>query len=124
MAEQPEAPRLFDLEASARRPPARAETVNTPSRSETVGPASRTETPSLPASHDETPTQTDPLQAVRESAKLEAAARARLAVAIATARAAGHSWRALGVASGTPYQTLHRHHGCMDRRRDVEREEP
>jgi hypothetical protein len=112
VAEQPEAPRLFDVESWVGESPSHRETVSAPSRSETEPPTAPTETSSLPVSHDETPTETDPLQTVHEAAKLEAAARARLADAVATARAAGHSWRALGVASGTPHQTLHRHHRC------------
>jgi hypothetical protein len=110
VADRPEALRLFDLEprsdsqtdASSQR-----ETASAASRSETISP-SRTETPAVLASHDETPTETHPLQSVSEAAKLEAAARARLADAVAAALVAGHSWRALGIASGIPHQTLHR----------------
>ena len=35
-------------------------------------------------------------------------ARRALSEAVAAARVAGHSWRAIGIATGIPYQTLHR----------------
>jgi hypothetical protein len=94
-AAQPDPPRLFDLDVS---PPSQLETRHAPSHSRTPE----------PLRDSQTETATDPLQAVREAATLEAAARARLANAITTARAAGHSWRTLGIASGIPHQTLHR----------------
>lgn len=56
----------------------------------------------------ETSEATELLRAVAEAAKLESTARAHLDDAAAAARAAGHSWRELGIASGIPHQTLHR----------------
>ena len=110
MADRPEALRLFALEPRSDAQtdaPSQRETASAASRSETISP-SRTETPARPASNRKTEPDDHPLQAVSEAAKLEAAARARLADAIAAALVAGHSWRALGIASGIPHQTLHR----------------
>jgi hypothetical protein len=122
VAARPEAPRLFDLEPCG--PTSDPGIVTGPSRSGTQGSLSGSDTPAPPASRDETATANDPLQAVRDAAKMEAAARDRLDQAIAIARAAGHSWRALGIASGTPYQTLHRNHKGADGRRRVVEEGP
>jgi hypothetical protein len=50
----------------------------------------------------------EPLQRVREAARLVAKAHARLLRVVMTARRAGCSWRHIGTAAGIPYQSLHR----------------
>jgi hypothetical protein len=47
------------------------------------------------------------LRRAAEAARLAALARTALGQAIVDARAAGHSWRAIGIRTGIPYQTLH-----------------
>ena len=48
------------------------------------------------------------LRQVNEAAKLIVEAQARLAAAVTAAHDAGCTWRRIGIASGVPYQTLHR----------------
>jgi hypothetical protein len=62
----------------------------------------------MPSSRETAASEGTALQRAAAWATLEAAARRELADAIAAAHAAGHSWRAIGSATGLPYQTLHR----------------
>jgi len=56
------------------------------------------------------------LRAAADGAILVNDARQALNEAIDAARAAGHSWRTIGIATGIPYQTLHRNrHPPADR---------
>src|SRR2546425_537697 len=101
MADRPEPLRLFDPDPAAGAHASQPETTTQPSRSETQTPSSRPDTDDRRPDHEL-------LRAAAESAKLESNARMRLDTAVETARAAGHSWRALGIATGIPHQTLHR----------------
>ena len=104
MGDPPEALRLFDLPGPA-AVPERGD--KNPSRDETAEP-SRHETRSHPSQTEMADQHAEPLRLVAEAARMERTARARLVEAIAAARAAGHSWRELGTASGVPHQSLHR----------------
>jgi hypothetical protein len=135
VADRPEALRLFELPGPGDIPepgherPSRAETtapsrhgtaersraaIAAPTRHEPTAP-SRDETRAY-ASRCETREQasqaadqgSEPLSLVTEAARTLRTAHSHLLEAIATARAAGHSWRELGAASGVPYQSLHR----------------
>jgi hypothetical protein len=107
MIQPPEPLRLFDLDGapptqvSARRtaqtkPPSGIQTRRSPSVRETEAP---------PVPKPDTADQV--LQTLAERATLVADARRRLDEAIDAARAAGHSWRTIGIATGIPHQTLH-----------------
>ena len=79
------------------------------------------ETPLSSPSHVETGNCGEPaddaLRAAGKAAKLVAAAHHDLDRAVEAARAAGHSWRAIGIVTGIPYQTLHRRPGASGGRR-------
>jgi hypothetical protein len=123
MADRPEPLRLFDLDwapptqVSARRtaqtkPPSRIQTRRIPS-------VSQTEAPPVPKPD----TDDQVLQVLAERARLVAETRRHLDEAIDAARAAGHSWRTIGIRTGIPHQTLHQRSqqtgsDRADRRRD------
>lgn len=52
--------------------------------------------------------RTDPLTRVKVAAASQQTASARFESAVASARRAGCSWRAIAGAAGVPYQSLHR----------------
>jgi hypothetical protein len=97
---------LFDLVSQ--------DETDRPSHVETVDPTSRSST-SLSQSHDETkpiaaPVSDDDgtLDRVADAARAVAESSDALDYAVAAARRAGHSWRAIGCSAGIPFQTLHR----------------
>lgn len=52
--------------------------------------------------------QKDPLEKVRQTARLLAEVQTQFAKAVTAARRSGCTWRRIGTVSGVPYQTLHR----------------
>ena len=82
------------------------------SRSETAAAAqSQDQTCHARTSPTDVPERSLDKRALREpvaAAILVVSARRVLSGAIDAVRAAGHSWRAIGIATGIPYQTLHR----------------
>jgi hypothetical protein len=111
MADRPEPLRLFDPdpqgdETRSSQPKTGAEL----SPSETRQVPSRSETRSNWQEGQE-----NPLHAVAEAATMVGNADRHLDAAIEAARAAGRSWREIGIASGVPYQTLHRRHRKEER---------
>jgi len=96
----PEPLRPFDPDGEEPAARARASSTATPAVPSTV------ETP--PCSTGDASERTDLLRYVAEAARMEASAREGFDAAVEAARAAGHSWRTLGIATGIPHQTLHR----------------
>jgi hypothetical protein len=94
MANPPEQRRLFEIETDEQ------------SKSETPRPA-RPDPTARPVDPSRNGTGHDTLDLRAASAAL-GAAEAGLGDAIRSARAAGLSWRAIGTATGVPFQTLHR----------------
>ena len=113
MAGPPEPRRLFEVGA---------ELVGLASPSETNKAASRNETSRLPCPNEtrdkvgpERDTDVEVLHRVAEGATLLAETQRQFDAAINAARAAGHSWRTIGILAGIPYQTLHRRSCRNDR---------
>ena len=103
MAETPEPLRLFDPGPAAGGEAAAnagmvASTVRTPCSVS----ATRTRTEAV-----QVPDIEELLRAVAERATMWAEARRLLEEAIDAARAAGHSWRTIGIHAQIPHQTLH-----------------
>lgn len=112
MAVPPEALRLFEAGSPG-------EQGSQPETSPTV---SRTETDQIRTPSGDLSNPLHESQALRDTfaaAILVEEARRALSDAIAAARSAGYSWRAIGAASGIPYQTLHR-----NRRSPADRDSP
>lgn len=106
-ADQPEVLRLFDLddEAADPRRTSQVETRRTKSPNETRRPsqiATRTEIVSIGDAG------AGVLQRVGEAGRMIVEAQRHFDEAIDAARAAGHSWRTIGIEAGIPFQTLHR----------------
>lgn len=126
IADRPEPLRLFDLADNAEGDASEPETARRPSRNETLSRASRTERTARPSdpetrpgpSHLQTASRKDEtapitaefLRQAADAATMEEIAQQALAGAVVAARDAGHSWRAIGIATGIPHQnqTLHR----------------
>jgi hypothetical protein len=121
MATQPEALRLFDPEGLDNKPSqpgtehsvadhdapmlSRVRTRRAP-RSETTSPPPYSEPPTRKlADHGD---RAECLREASEEATLVRTATEALAAAVCAARAAGCSWREIGIATGIPHQTLHR----------------
>jgi len=105
MTQPPEALRLFDVDASQATSSRRTADGRPPSRKQTPVILSAQEATAERV--QETDNDDNVLHALAEQARLVADARRRLDEAIDAARAAGHSWRAIGIHTGIPYQTLH-----------------
>lgn len=123
MAGRPKPPRLFDLGEGKDDNPSHAETVRRPYPNMTPSTAPLTETSARrsnremgPGSYVETAdagavkalVTVECLRQASDAATMEEAAKRSLAGAIVAARSAGCTWRAIGIATGIPYQTLHR----------------
>ena len=121
MAGQPEPLRLFDIVEAIDDKASQPETVRCPSRKKTpstrstTAPPSSLETSSAPSDVETadaggvtTSVTAECLRQVGDAATMEEAAKRALVGAISAARSAGCTWRAIGIATGIPYQTLHR----------------
>jgi hypothetical protein len=108
MAGRAEPLRLFDLADESGALASRGETTASPSINGKRSEASPNETPT-PAVQLRG-TGVEALGRIAEAATLVCDAQRELDEAIEIARALGHTWRTIGVASGIPFQTLHRRH--------------
>ena len=109
MIQPPEALRLYELGDEAHPPPSPV-APPAPSHPGTVPPLSPFETRRRTSRSETRSTDRSALDRASTAAADADAARHALDEAIADARAAGASWRAIGAITGLPYQTLHRHH--------------
>ena len=109
MADRPETLRLFDLGPQEVMPASSRPETTRVSRSEMPEPSQSVTGPQGNAGME------NPLRAIGEAATMVTNADRQLAAAIQAARAAGRSWREIGIAAGVPYQTLHRRYRKEER---------